>query len=159
MKEKTELNINQFISFNLTSKGEGYINNSNGVGEVYNSPLSDYRYSASVRDVMSVFGSALFVGALPVLEDNLFFDASYGKMVSLNDIATFKLSGDGARLLQEFCEKEMEDFKTPNKRPVKVNEDNVITMTVHEFFYVFGKILPKTNSEIIVGNTATIEIG
>lgn len=159
MKEKTELNINQSISFNLTSKGEEYINNSNSHKELYNSPLMDYRYSAPVHDVMAVFGSALFVGALPVLEDNLFFSAAYEKIVSLNDMATFKLSEEGVRLLQDFCEKEMEDLKTPNKRPVKISEDNFITMTVHEFFYVFGKILPETEHEIIIGNTATIEIG
>lgn len=159
MKEKIELNINQFISFNLTDKGEVYINNSKGAGNVYNSPLIDYSYSASVRDVMSVFGPTLFVGALPILKDNFFFDPASEKIVNLNDIATFKLSKNGVRLLQEFCEKEMADLKTPNKRPVKVNEDNVITMTVHEFFYVFGKILAETDESVILGDSVSVELG
>lgn len=159
MKEKTELNINQFISFNLTDKGEEYINNSNAHGDLYNSPLIDYRYSATLRDVMSILGHKLFVGSLPILESNLFFNSASEKLVSLNDRATFTLTEKGVSLLNDFCEKEMAELKTPYKRPVNVIEDNVTTMTVHEFFYVFGKILTETDESIILDDSVSVELG
>lgn len=159
MKEKTELNINQFISFNLTDKGEEYINNSKGREDLYNSPLIGYSYSATLRDAMAIFGPKLFVGSLPILESNLFFNSASEKMVSLNDRATFTLTEKGVSLLNDFCEKEMAELKTPYKRPINVSEDNVITMTVHEFFYVFGKILTETYENVILADSVSVELG
>lgn len=161
MKEKTELNINQFISFNLTDRDKAgeCLNSVKGREDLYNSPLISYNYSATLRDAMAIFGHKLFVGSLPILENNLFFNSASEKVVNLNDRATFTLTEKGISLLNDFCEKEMAALKTPNKRPVNVSNDNVITMTVHEFFYVFGKILTETDESIILGDSVSVELG